>query len=508
MLIHTLTCFFTNYFGDDYYYAAFLKNGPEYMLSENIVHYMQTNGRALVHLIDEILLGINFNVWRISAVLLMAGLAVILAKLASRQYRTNADREAYKNALIAVLAIFSFTDIVILRQTVYWATGSLNYLYPATLTLLYVYLARRAFERNRGFYPLIPLALIGSATTEQASAALLLATLWLAVTALISKKHKLIIPICTNIIASAAGFATLLFSPGTAARTEFYPDFYSMNILERILHNDSELIHVIFAKSGMGAVILAAMIIVVFRSYKKKPALSAVSGIAAVIYSYILITGTDVFGNLIIPVILSVPLIAVLVYSIWDYFKNKEADNLYFLWGAVAMQCAMAISPEFGARTLTVSLLMLIVPVARAIIEQPYGTLYAVLSSVGGMLLLTNLKDISLMSLLAILCIVLPIVLAKILKFKLLPTLAVIISLSQFATVPLGYAENLSTHALNKNQIEAYDQTSGQPLTLYYLPNPTYKYTMPYDDPYHEYMLLRLCDLPGDTEVVYEWNEE
>lgn len=508
ILIHTVTCFFTTYFGDDYYYAAFLKNGPEYMLSENILHYMVTNGRALVHLIDEILLGISFNIWRISAVLLMIGLAVILAKLASRQYRKGADREAYKNALIAVLSLLSFTDIAVLRQSVYWATGSLNYLYPAALTLLYVYLSRRAFEYEKGFYPLIPLALIGSATTEQASAALLLAALWLAATALISKKYKLILPIVTNIIASAVGLATLLLAPGTAARTQFYPEFYSMNIFERILHNDSELIRVVFSKGGMGPLILAAMIIVAFRTYGKKPLLSAVSGISAVVYLYLLITGTDILGNLFILAVIAIPLISVLIYSLWDYFKNKEADNLYFLWGAVAMQCAMAISPEFGTRTLTVSILMLIVPIARAITEQPSSTLYAVLGAVGGLYLLTNLEDLSLLPLLVILCIILPFILAKIFKFKPLPTLAVIVALSQFATVPLGYAKNLSTHSLNKTQIENYDPSSGQPLTLYYLPNHTHKYTMPYDDSYHEYMLLILCGLPGDTEVVYEWNEK
>ena len=504
ILIHTVTCFFTTYFGDDYYYAAFIKNGPEYMLSENLLHYMQTNGRALVHLIDEILIGINFNVWRVSAVLLMTGLAVIMAKLASRQYRKDADREIYKNSLIAVLAIFSFTDIAILRQTVYWATGALNYLYPATLTLLYVYLARRAYERGRGFFPLAALAFVGSATTEQASAALLLAALWLGVTAVISKNYKLILPVATNIIASAAGLSTLLLAPGTAARTQFYPEFYSMNIFERILHNASELIWVVFGKGGMGAVILTAMIVIVFRSYKKSPLLSIICGISATVYSYCLITGTDILANIFIPFIIAIPLITALVYSLWDYFKNKETDNLYFLFGAVAMQCAMAISPEFGARTLTVSLLLLIVPVARAIIESPSGAFYATLAAASGLLLLSNL-DIHLLALFAPLLASAVFILAKLLKFKPLPTLAVIIALLQFVTVPMGYGKNLETHALNKKQIENYDPTADIPLTLYYLPNPTHKYTMPYDDKYHEYMLLVLCDLPGDTEVVYEW---
>ena len=62
LLIHSLVCIFTTYFGDDYYYAAFIKKGADYFVSENIFHYQYTNGRALVHLIDELLLGVELLV--------------------------------------------------------------------------------------------------------------------------------------------------------------------------------------------------------------------------------------------------------------------------------------------------------------------------------------------------------------------------------------------------------------------------------------------------------------
>lgn len=86
-----------------------------------------------------------------------------------------------------------------------------------------------------------------------------------------------------------------------------------------------------------------------------------------------------------------------------------------------------------------------------------------------------------------------------------LTALAVVISLAQFGTVPIGYAQNLAVHAANRAQIEAYDPDAGEPLTLYYLANSTYKYTMPYDDPYHQHVLMLLCGFPSDTPVVYDW---
>lgn len=503
LFLHTLTCFFTTYFGDDYYYAAFLKNGPEYMLSENILHYMQTNGRALVHIIDELLLGVSFNLWRVSSILVMAVLGVILAKLASRQYRKDADREEYKNALIIVLSLLSFTDIAILRQSFYWATGALNYLFPATLTLLYVYLARKALENERGFYPLIPLALIGAATTEQASAALLIATVWVAFTALITKKKHLILPTLTNFAAAAAGISTLLFAPGNAVRTTYYPDFYALSPLERILRNDSELISVIFGNGGISALITAAILIVIFKFLKKAPFISILSALSLGVYIYCTVTGT----NLLAFALILIPLAAAMIHTLFDYFRNKEADNIYFIWSAVAVQCAMLLSPEFGPRTLTTSLLLLIVPVARTLLEMKSVKIYALLAGIGMLYQLRSFDNFTPFVILAVLSAVLAFVLKKHFAFRLVPTIAAFLALIQFATVPMGYAKNLSTHELNRCQIESYDAASGEPLTLYYLPNTVHKYTMPYDDPYHEYMLIRLCDLPEDTEVVYEWQE-
>lgn len=510
LFVHTVSCFFTNCFGDDYYYAAFLKNGPEYFFNENIFHYMHTNGRALVHLLDELLLGIDFNLWRLSSVFVMGALAVIASKLASRQYLPEKSKESYKNALIVTLSIISVTDIAILRQSVYWATGALNYLFPATLTLLYIYLAFRArndISNGHGFYPLIILALIGSATTEQASAALLLATLWLLVTSIIEKKRTLIFPIITNVIASAVGLSTILLSPGSAERTTYYPEFYSMSLLGRILHNRDALIKTVFGHDGMYALIAASMVIVIFYSFKKLPLLSVGSAISLGVYIYGVNVKPEIFGSLFFLGIISVPIIAVMVYTVWDYFKNQEADNLYFVFTCVAMQCVMALSPEFGPRTLTVSLFLLIVPVVRFIIENGSDYLYAVLGALAIVMLPSDLSSFKALVAFLIVGVLASYLLFKKCSFPIIPTLVAISMLAIFATVPIGYGQNLKVMEVNRKQIENYEPSEGA-LTLYYLPNSTYKYTMPYDDPYHQHVLMRLCGLPESTEVIYLWYEE
>ncbi len=134
LLIHSLVCIFTTYFGDDYYYAAFIKNGADYFVSENIFHYQYTNGRALVHLLDELLLGVSFWFWRIFNIVTVGLLIVGIAKIASRCYRADitSRKNEYSRAVIAASAIFGVIDLAILRQSVYWATGALNYLFPTT----------------------------------------------------------------------------------------------------------------------------------------------------------------------------------------------------------------------------------------------------------------------------------------------------------------------------------------------------------------------------------------
>ena len=137
LTIHGLTSAFTTLFGDDYYYAAFVKNGRQYFIDENIFHYLHTNGRALVHILDELLIGWSFWPWRVFNVATMAMLVIVMAKLAARAYREDIKARfgEYQRAVAGVCGLLSITDVAVLRQSVYWATGSMNYLLPATAML-------------------------------------------------------------------------------------------------------------------------------------------------------------------------------------------------------------------------------------------------------------------------------------------------------------------------------------------------------------------------------------
>ena len=504
LMFHALTSLFTTYFGDDYYYANFVREGFDYFVNENVFHYLNTNGRALVHLIDELLLGFGFMPWRIASVAVMAALVIVMAKLAAQSYRRDADPERYKNAVITVCGLLCVTDTIVLRQSFYWATGALNYLFPAVLTLWYVYLLRRAYERDKNAYLLAPMVLIACATTEQASAAALLAVLWIGVSALIQKRHRILPAVAVNLVAALVGFASLFLAPGNSVRTTYYPDFYAMSLPERILYNIPRLIDLTFGTDGIATLIVAVLITVIWKSYKKATPLAVFTGAVLGLYIYgIGTTNLDILGRVWFHLLLVIPLAVVAAVTVVDYFKRGEIDNLYFVWCAVAMQCAMALSPEYGQRTLTISLVLLAIPVARAVIEEASPALYLSLAAAAIATLPRDMSNVYVFAVALILGAAISMLIAGRAYNRLAAALAVTVTLSLFATVPAGYLENVSALRLNEEQIEHYEPSSGEPLTLYYLPNGTYKYTMPYDDLYHQHVYLILHDLPSDTPVVY-----
>ncbi|MBE6611774.1 MAG: hypothetical protein E7632_04730 [Ruminococcaceae bacterium] len=507
MLMHTLTCLFTNYFGDDYYYAAFLKNGHDYLISENIYHYMHTNGRAIVHLIDELLLGISFWFWRIAAVLVMAALVVILSKLISGAGHRDTSSDLYKNAMIAVCALLSVTDIAVLRQSFYWATGALNYLFPATLTMCLIFLLQRdfiaPFEKLHLHILLVILSFFAAATTEQASAAAIVAIVWIIVCEFVQNR-KIRIRWIACFASAICGFLTLMLAPGNAERTQYYPDFYAMPLIRRIITNIPKLAGEIFGPYGLYPLILALFIILAYRSWSKCRPLSIITIITIIGYLIGLRFWNDLLRQWPYQLIFIALLAVIFVASLVDFFKQRDFETAFYLFNAAAMQGAMLLSPEFGPRTLTISIPLLIVPIAKFIIRENSVKLNAIL----GLCLLASVPSIVsnpylLLVLFCIFCCSLFVLFDS--TKVCLKALPVVLALAIFAMTPAGYAQNLPALSASRDNIRLYDPTLGEPLVLYYLPNYHYKYTMPYDDPYHQMVLLRLCDLPTETPVVYEY---
>lgn len=525
LIVHALICSFTTYYGDDYYYANFVRQGADYFVSENIYHYMYTNGRALVHILDELLIGWSFWLWRVFIVATMAMLVIVMAKLAARAYREDIKARfgEYQRAVAGVCGLLSITDVAVLRQSVYWATGSMNYLLPATAMLWFYYLFRRDFERLRGSWLLLIPAFFASATTEQASAGALLVTLCFIVSCMIVRRVPPKPAYIGAFFASLAGFCTLYLSPGNAARTGYYPEFYSLSLLGRAKRNFPELMSVIFGTGGIYPIICVIYLLIIaacltkYAKSSKRPhriaalLMTGETAIALGIYVWALRSSPDTLREPWMGLLIAPPLLGVMIYTAVRYFTRGQIDELFFVWCAVALQGAMLFSPEYGPRTLLVSLVCLCVPAVRTLIKLGSPGLYAAMAALIFALLPGYMASPSTFAL--ALVILTALFAAAVIYLKNSPGVvggfALALCLAQFCTVAAGYGENVGTHALNRKQIEEYqqsDQSVG--LVLYYLPNSKYKYTMPYDDLYHQRMLLILCGLAPDTQVWYEFREQ
>lgn len=544
LLIHSLVCIFTTYFGDDYYYAAFIKKGADYFLSENIFHYQYTNGRALVHLLDELLLGVSFWFWRIFNIACVGLLIVGIAKIASRCYRADitSRRYEYSRAVIAASAIFGVIDLAILRQSVYWATGALNYLFPITALVWFYYFYRRDFERFSGNWLLVIPAFFVAATTEQVSAAAVLVSLCFIVSSVVVKRLAPKPAYIASFISSAAGFCTLYLSPGNSARTEYYPDFYALSLFERVRYNFRELTTVVLGRGGIGMIVCLAFILIIYvcvskyilpnrdgksaRNISTGGAVSLsgkaihdskincailttakltalVTSLALGLYVYGLAVNPQLLQLLPAGFIIALPILAVMVWTTVRYFRRGKIDDLFFVWCAVAMQCAMAFSPEYGPRTLLISVVSLMIPVVRVFASRPNPMVFMSAALVVFALMPSYMSTPLLFVGLTIVLLAGAYMLFSDNMRALAASLAVAVCLGQFATVAAGYYENVETLKLNEQQVESYDPTTNEPLVLYYLPNVQYKYTMPYDDPYHQRVYLILHGLSPDTPVEY-----
>ncbi|MBQ8508804.1 MAG: hypothetical protein IJ493_02745 [Clostridia bacterium] len=517
LTIHALTCCFTTYFGDDYYYAAFVGNGADYMLSENIFHYTQTNGRALVHLIDELLLGWSIWSWRVFNVATLALLVLAAARIAARAWTDDfaQRRREYQLTLSAACGFFGVVNLTILRQSVYWATGSLNYLFPVTVTLWFYYLFRKAFEREKNAWYLVGLALIASATTEQASAASLLVVLCFLVSAFVVKRRLPKLTWWLTLPASLTGFATLLLAPGNSVRTTYYPDFYAMSIFGRIKRNLLPLTAEVFGTYGLFLVICALFVLILAGCFRHKSdrnplpmLLGGVTALALGLYVWGIVSRHEMLAETWCILILILPLTAVMIWTVVRYFRDGEIDELFFVWCAVAVQTAMLVSPEFGPRTILISAVMLMVPVVRWIVKYRGRGLYMALAGLVFTLLPSYMVSAGGFVILLVLLVLASAGLAYLVRGKQaqIGGLALLcLCLAQFGSVTMGYRDNAAVHERNAAQVAAYKASDrSEPLVLYYLNNGWYKYTMPYDDPYHQGVLMLLCDLPSDTPVVYE----
>ena len=126
-------------------------------------HYLKDNGRLIVHFFDTLLLSISPFFWKILNSLMLTGICYIGSKIICFEKQDN-----IKLVLITFWALIAMMDISITRQSVYWITGSFNYVYPIFMLLIYWYCLLNISRDNKYFILAILFGFLASASVEQA----------------------------------------------------------------------------------------------------------------------------------------------------------------------------------------------------------------------------------------------------------------------------------------------------------------------------------------------------
>ncbi len=150
--------------GDDYYYATFTRENF-WELHKN--HYLEANGRAIVHFIDSIFLALPPILWAFLNSVMLTGIAYFGSKIV--ELFTN-KKEAFKKSIIIFIFGILNLNIYVIRQSVYWITGSFNYVYPIFMLFWYWYILLKNSKTNFNNKQIIStsiLAFFASATVEQ-----------------------------------------------------------------------------------------------------------------------------------------------------------------------------------------------------------------------------------------------------------------------------------------------------------------------------------------------------
>lgn len=505
-----VTMSFTVAYGDDYYYGSFFYEGFSHFVDENIFHYMKTNGRALVHLLDELLLaGGQMVAWRIFGTLCIAAVTLLSALIGAKAYRNGIDTEEFRIALVVSCLLFASISLDIARQSIYWATGALNYLYPILLLLLLFYLVKRGEEKWRCGAAVPVLAFFCAFSTEQCSAGAI-AVVAYAFILRIKAKKKPDAAMYFAAVSVALGAALLFLAPGNSVRMTYYPDFYAKSLTERIADNIPAVANSMSGKIGMGtalAILFACHIGDSLAKIKEKREFWRMIPIAlcAASVALIVMNGDGTTSGAIRAAFALVALAEIAAEKIIAFFRDGD-DGAFFVLISAVLQACMLVSPEYGGRTTLVSVVLLFPIILDGICKRkislvPTAVAAALLFSYGRFVLAA-------ISVFALAAVITALARKKTASCAFLLAALCALCFDSMLSFACGYGENYAIHRENAARIEQWkaegDETA--PLHLEYLKNGEYKYIMPYDNvPYHWNWYKTYNRLPPSTEVVFDF---
>lgn len=495
-MITAVINFNVRHYGDDFFYIRFTLGDLEYFLNRHIEHYFIANGRFIVHLLVTLFLGVDIRFWYFMNSLMLAGIVYFGARVATDMEKKD-GLEVYA-AVILGLTI-SLLDPNLTRQSIYWLTGSFNYVYPLFILLLYWYTLQRAMKEERIGWVVAGLAFLAAATVEQASLMAFGLTLLTLMEFKWIQKRGVEKTLLVSVLTALVGMLTVLFAPGVFHRASV-EDAPTNNLVSLIQHNVTTQGGTFIFSETMApyhwfAITSAMGVILTYRSQQRKWTETAIQIIlcsACVGWLYIMSSDMNVMKNHKLILLYYFLILFVLVYAAFLVFKDRWMSNRTLPMIAVILgfgsQFMLFISPVYGPRNLLFAIVMLALYTASLMPKLNFRGISAICAC--GFCVLNHLFWLLPLPVIALFLILLGgrnkklyyartgIVLGYI-------TIAFVSSNTIVPTIK-GYSLNAKVYDQNLEIANSYrsEKAKGK-LIQYKLPKENYAWVMPYHNPYY-----------------------
>ncbi len=342
-----ITIFFVAFFQflflndvDDRVYSTIAKASFLDVLHFMEYHYNFCNGRTLMHFMLIFILKFDVYLWRIVCPLSFCLLIVFASMLIS------SDKKSFKKALLLFSVSSLFVSVDIYESTLFWATGSLNYVFPFMFLIITLLLIK--YNKCNFLVPF--LGFLSGATTEQCGMISAFCFIMYAFYDSVVLKNKLNKTVVCTIITSVCGLLTVVLSPSVIARTyessSSFFDKLNMIFFSLWFKNKSMSIFIILL-----TIVLSVYLFSLVKTKFGKLFVSFYSILMLLSYflQYTQIPLISVLTQYAFPVALFIGIGVVCVSCI--KFKNNYYPLFSMLLGMGA-QFMMAVSQRFSFRTM------------------------------------------------------------------------------------------------------------------------------------------------------------
>lgn len=217
-LYGTSACVFLN--GDDFMYGSFSKTGIVHSVAS---YYVTGNGRFWINILDSLLLSFDRYLFIAVTPLIIMLFIVLLAKNIQWIAEEKADHQKEQKYIRYGMVLFACLDVLCLRETVFWITGMMNYLFPAVVFLFALLLFQHLRSNHnvsivkKSLYCVVCL-LAGSSVEQYALMFVGMMTLILGADLLHKKTVSKVL--LAGYLISLIGLGFLLLAPGNFVRVD------------------------------------------------------------------------------------------------------------------------------------------------------------------------------------------------------------------------------------------------------------------------------------------------